>query len=108
MNQRMSGPKKAKANEQKNTISNGQAWRRSSLVMGVFYFSRKWKSWLYEGHHGFFEVLGHFGKNCDAFGAKTEDDDQRTFLQDNHPKVYFQICLCFVQGSVVEYSWVAC
>ncbi len=55
-------------------------------------------------YHGFFEVSGN---NHYAFGAKTEDDDQWTFLQDNHPKVYIQICLCLVQGSVIERPWVA-
>ncbi len=51
-----------------------------------------------EGHHKFFEVLGHFGKNC--FGAKTEADNQWTFLQDSHSKVSIQIYLNLVQGSV--------
>ncbi len=63
-------------------------------------------------YHGFFEVSDN---NHYAFGAKTEDDDQSSlwkddeypFLQDNHPKVYIQICLCLVQGSVIERPWVA-
>uniref|UniRef100_A0A8C2FJ05 Nucleolar protein 10 n=1 Tax=Cyprinus carpio TaxID=7962 RepID=A0A8C2FJ05_CYPCA len=49
------------------------------------------------GNHGFVEVSGHFGTNCDAFGAKTVADDQWTFLQD---RVYIQIYFCLVQESV--------
>ncbi len=87
----MSGPKKAKLMSKEHHL-HGQTWRRTSLVMGVFYCCRKWKSWLYEEHHGLFEVSGHFGKNLDAFGTKTEDWWSMDFLagqssQSIHPNL---------------------
>ena len=84
-------------------------WSNTEVVQscyGVLFCSRKWKSWLYEGHHEFFEVSSHFGKDGDAFSLQT--DAWWTFLKNSHPKVFIQIYWSLVQGSVVECSWVAC
>jgi len=70
-----------------------QKWRCPSLVMGVLCCCKKWKSWLYEGHHAFFKSIKpfFFYKDAGAFGAETKACDQWTILQDSHPKVYIQI-----------------
>ncbi len=64
---------------------HGQTWRWTCFVMGVFYCYMKWKYLPYDGL-----------------------DDQWTFLQDIHPKVYIHTYWSLVQGSVMECSWKAC
>jgi len=74
---------------------HGQTWTWSSLVMGVLFCCRKWKASLFEYQAILAKMV-----------MPLELDDQWTFLQDSHPKVYIQIYLSLVQGWVVECSWV--
>lgn len=78
--------------KQKNT-SIDKLWGGPVLLWKHFTVAGTRKSWLYEGHHVFFEASGHFDKKCDASGAKTEADDLQIFLQDSLSKVYIQIFL---------------
>jgi len=55
--------------------------------MGVLFCCRKWKASLFEYQAILAKMV-----------MPLELDDQWTFLQDSHPKVYIQIYLSLVQG----------
>jgi len=72
------------------------SWSNTEVLQSccwVLCCRRKWKSWLYKGHHTFFEVSSHFGKDCDA--------ETEAWWSMDFPAVFFQ-------GSVEERFWVAC
>lgn len=77
------------------------------LVIGVLCCYRKWNSWLYEGHYGFFEVSGLFGKNCEAFSAFIDAWWLMDLPAGQHPNVY-KSTEASLKGSIVECTWVTC
>ncbi len=81
------------------------------LVIGVFCCYMKWKSWQYDGLHGFFEVSGHFGKDYDAFSAETEAWWSMDFPAGHPSQSIHPNLLKFGSGisqCSVECSWMAC
>ncbi len=44
----------------------------AEYLLWVYFADARSENPVYETDHGFFEVSGHFGIDCDAFGAETE------------------------------------
>ncbi len=94
----VSGAKKAKLMSRRTS----SPWSNMEVDLSCYggaFCCRKWKSWLYEGHHRFFEVSSRFGKDCDVFGAETE----AWWPMVLHPWVVLMYVLFFTQVSLLSH-----
>ncbi len=97
MDQRYIWCKSGKAYDQKNTITTIKHCGGPVLIWGCFAIAGSANIDCMKDINIIWST-GHFGKIVMPLVQRQKFDDQWTFLQDNHPKLYIQIYLKLGSG----------